>query len=118
MAGAFCASLSGSPRGGRVHLLQFGLRREPPPPRHARAALPVGGALRRDFARLSSTAGVASVRTSAGQFSIQAGPETRQAEIAFIADAFTLPLSSGVTIISIVPNGQATTQALQPMHFC
>ena len=40
----------------------------------------------------------------------------RVAKIAFMRRGFTLSFR-GVTTISIVPNGQATTQALQPMHF-
>jgi hypothetical protein len=103
-----------------LHLLQFGGWRLA----LCRLAMPglrfePCGALAARFRQVIQHAGVASVRTSAGQFSIQAGPcgRVRQRSHLF-AEAFTLPLSSGVTIISIVPNGQATTQALQPMHFC
>jgi hypothetical protein len=105
---------------GCLHLLQFGARSVfSDGLRMPGLRFQAGRALAARFRQIIRTAGVARERTSAGQFSIQAGPcgRVRQRSHLF-AEAFTLPLSSGVTIISIVPNGQATTQALQPMHFC
>lgn len=38
-------------------------------------------------------------------------------KVAFMRRGFTFPTATGVRTICIVPNGQATTQDLQPIHF-
>jgi hypothetical protein len=101
-----------------LHLLQFGAARPLTASACQGCASRQAVRWRRDFARFPGR------QASPGEDIRRAIFDTGRAvwrvrqRSHLFAEAFTLPLSSGVTIISIVPNGQATTQALQPMHFC
>jgi hypothetical protein len=73
---------------------------------------------RRCLAIVVNVSSSARVSACAGQFSTQAGPASRPAHRShFCALAFTWPAACGVTTTCITPNGQATMQDLQPMHF-
>ena len=116
------ASLSGSPRGGVIAIcltfapalgwLQSDVARcHGCTSWHAERS-------RRCFARVINVSSSARVSACAGQFSTQAGPASRPWHRSHLcALAFTRPAACGVTTTCITPNGQATMQDLQPMHF-
>jgi hypothetical protein len=115
-------SLSGSPRGGVIAIcLTFspasGCLAGAAPRCHGCASWQAERR-RRCLAIVVNVSSSARVSACAGQFSTQAGPASRPAHRShFCALAFTWPAACGVTTTSITPNGQATMQDLQPMHF-
>ena len=113
------ASLSGSPRGGVVCICCSLVRGASTLTASApcRAAPPGRPCAVGAISPFSSAAGVAGEDIRRAIFDTGRAVWTRQTEIAFIRRGLHAAIVERVTIISIVPNGQATAQALQPMHF-
>ncbi len=73
---------------------------------------------RRDFAMPESAASVTVAARPPGNFRHRQDRFRALQKVAFMRRGFYFSCRDGCQNVCIVPNGQATTQDLQPIHFC